>query len=248
MSSLRLVPLAASPRLVLWGSVAVSAALHAGAGLIVYLAGGAGPEPPVLRLREGERALRIRWLPVPLAERAEAAEAEAAEVVAPGPRRAARSRPAPLPAVSRWPAPPPILEALRSPPALPEAALPRAPPREIPLPAASPPPLEPPALPEPPSLAPAGVERGARAVFEPAPVYPRRCRRLGHEGTVVLECLVEADGRVDWVRVLRTSGCGDLDEAAALAVRGARFEPARRGGRAVAGRIELPVVFRLAAR
>ena len=78
-----------------------------------------------------------------------------------------------------------------------------------------------------------------------APRYPDRCRRLGHEGTVVLEVRIEASGEVAEARVFRSAGCPELDEAALDAVRKARFEPARIGGVPVESTVLQPVVFKL---
>ena len=77
------------------------------------------------------------------------------------------------------------------------------------------------------------------------PQYPWIARRRGEQGRVVLEVEVTADGRAKEVRVKRSSGSARLDRAAQAAVRAWRFSPARRGGRAVAGRIDIPIAFRL---
>jgi protein TonB len=67
------------------------------------------------------------------------------------------------------------------------------------------------------------------------PPYPPTSRRLGEEGRVVVNVYVLADGRVGEVQVLKTSGYERLDAAALEHVRSDwRFEPARRGGVAVA--------------
>ncbi len=83
----------------------------------------------------------------------------------------------------------------------------------------------------------------ARAQNRP-PRYPRRARRLGLEGRVVLEVRVDARGEVVRCRVKRSSGHGILDEAAARAVCTWRYEPARDAqGRFVAATIEVPIRF-----
>lgn len=79
----------------------------------------------------------------------------------------------------------------------------------------------------------------------PAPVYPRLARERGEEGTVVLDVEVLPSGRCGTLRVLESSGHALLDEAAARAVRGWRFKPAARWGRAIAVWVEIPVTFRL---
>ena len=82
-------------------------------------------------------------------------------------------------------------------------------------------------------------------VRNPAPVYPRAARECGYEGTVVLEVEVLASGRCGSLRVLASSGYSILDEAAAQAVRGWTFRPARRWRTPVAFTVEIPVRFRL---
>lgn len=77
------------------------------------------------------------------------------------------------------------------------------------------------------------------------PVYPRRAQREGWQGRVLLFVQVAASGQVTAVRVQRSSGHGILDQAALRAVRGWRFDPARRGSSPVAGTLVVPVRFRL---
>ena len=48
----------------------------------------------------------------------------------------------------------------------------------------------------------------------PKPEYPAIARRWGHEGTVVLEIVIAAEGSVSDARVLKSSGYDELDEAA----------------------------------
>lgn len=92
-----------------------------------------------------------------------------------------------------------------------------------------------------------------RARIDPAPVaigrivpeYPRRARRKGHEGAVVVEIGVGADGEVDDIAVVESSGYDELDESAVAAVRTASFAPATEGGEGVRGRLRLTFEFRL---
>lgn len=78
-----------------------------------------------------------------------------------------------------------------------------------------------------------------------APSYPLVARRLGWEGTVVLDVEVRVDGRVASVTVARSSGHGVLDRAATDAVRLWRFEPARHLGTPIACHVPQPVRFQL---
>jgi periplasmic protein TonB len=84
-----------------------------------------------------------------------------------------------------------------------------------------------------------------RGGYQLTPTYPSSARRAGIQGTTLLGIFVGADGRVADVVVKQSAGHPDLDRAATEAVRRWRFEPARRGGEAVAMWIELPVEFHL---
>ena len=81
--------------------------------------------------------------------------------------------------------------------------------------------------------------------YQHRPAYPSSARRLGVQGTTLLNVLVADDGRVANVIVAQSAGHPDLDQAAAEAVRRWRFEPARRGTEKVAMWVQLPVEFRI---
>ena len=79
----------------------------------------------------------------------------------------------------------------------------------------------------------------------PPPEYPHAARRRGYEGTVIMEVLVDREGRVEKLRVLESSGHDMLDRAAMGAVKGWTFEPARRGEEKVDMWVKVPLTFRL---
>lgn len=81
-------------------------------------------------------------------------------------------------------------------------------------------------------------------LHEVKPDYTEEARRRGVEGDVVLEIVVEANGRVGQVRVLQGLGSG-LDERAVAAVRQWRFSPATRRGAAVSVMVEVAMEFKL---
>ncbi|MGI9012768.1 MAG: energy transducer TonB [Phycisphaerales bacterium] len=92
----------------------------------------------------------------------------------------------------------------------------------------------------------AGGSHGPVAVHRPQPRYPESARRVGAEGVVLIEALIDAEGRVADVRVARSSGRASFDRAARTAVSRWRFEPARADGGAVVEQwIELEIEFRL---
>jgi protein TonB len=82
----------------------------------------------------------------------------------------------------------------------------------------------------------------------PPPDYPPSERARGHEGTVLITVNVDARGDVVDVALRQGSPHPGLNRAALRAVRSWKFDPARRDGIAVEGRIDVPVVFRLTDR
>jgi protein TonB len=88
------------------------------------------------------------------------------------------------------------------------------------------------------------VSTPARLASGGAPAYPPEARALGVEASVALDLVVSASGAVETARALRRAGHG-LDEAAIAAVRGYRFVPATRGGRAVRVRMRWVMQFEL---
>jgi protein TonB len=88
------------------------------------------------------------------------------------------------------------------------------------------------------------VEAEPRADNEP-PRYPEEARRRGQEGTVIVLAAVAVDGLVLEVALQSPSPHPELNREALRAVRRWRFEPARRGGVAVAVTTPVSVVFRL---
>jgi protein TonB len=80
----------------------------------------------------------------------------------------------------------------------------------------------------------------------PAPTYPRAALRAGVEGTVLLQVLVDVDGRPLQVEVNRSSGDRRLDVVAREQVlRHWRFHPAMRDGHAVQAIGLVPINFNL---
>lgn len=88
------------------------------------------------------------------------------------------------------------------------------------------------------------VDVPARPVAPIEPAYPPRLRALGVEGEVEVRVAVRADGSVGAAR-WGESTHADFTEAVRAALRGARFEPARRRGEAVGSWVSLRLRFRL---
>ena len=81
--------------------------------------------------------------------------------------------------------------------------------------------------------------------YQVRPRYPESARRAGVQGTTLLKLRVLENGRVGEVLVEQSAGHRDLDNAAAEAVKGWRFEPARIGKEPIAVWVILPVKFEL---
>lgn len=80
----------------------------------------------------------------------------------------------------------------------------------------------------------------------PPPPYPRDALREGLQGTVLLQVLVDTDGRPLDVQIQRSSGHRQLDDAARRHVlRHWTFRPAMRDGRALQAIGLVPIAFNL---
>lgn len=75
--------------------------------------------------------------------------------------------------------------------------------------------------------------------------YPPISERLGEEGRVLLRFVVGANGQVDNIEVLASSGHRRLDEAAKAAVSKLRFVPASKDGVPIESKLRIPVIFKL---
>ena len=136
------------------------------------------------------------------------------------------------------PTPQPVLEAPKPVPApepVPEVLPPPAPPvvvAEAPKPAPPPPPPTPP--------------KAADYLNNPKPPYPALSKRLGEEGIVRLNILVNADGSVAKLEIAKSSGYARLDEVALKTVQSSwKFEPARQAGKPIQAWVIVPIQFTL---
>ena len=128
-------------------------------------------------------------------------------------------------------------------PAPPRKDPPKNPPKEKP--------KEPPPPPSAPS-APAPSQAKVEVVEPPSPKsrikkpeYPKGARERREEGEVILILSVNAEGVVVKVEIVESCGFSELEAAAVAVARKARFKPARQGGKAVPGRVRLPIQFKL---
>jgi TonB family protein len=85
-----------------------------------------------------------------------------------------------------------------------------------------------------------------KLVSTPKPEYPALARRLGVQGTVVLQVLVDEQGNVEDVQVLEPiSQSVGINEAAVQVARGARYKPGTRNGDRVKMWTRLRIPFKL---
>src|SRR3569832_2425821 len=138
---------------------------------------------------------------------------------------AEKPHPTPQPVVEApKPDPEPVLVPEVVPPPVPVVA-------EAPKPAPPPPPIPP---------------RPADYLNNPKPPYPALSKRLGEEGVVRLNILVNPDGSVAQLEIVKSSGYARLDESARKTVQSSwKFEPARQAGKPVAAWVIVPIQFTL---
>lgn len=74
--------------------------------------------------------------------------------------------------------------------------------------------------------------------------YPEIAKRAGIEGRVIVQFIVDEQGRVETPKVVRGIG-GGCDEEAVRVVSQARFKPGRQRGKNVEVKMSLPVTFKL---
>lgn len=80
--------------------------------------------------------------------------------------------------------------------------------------------------------------------FQARPQYPFEMRRSGIEGEVVVDFIIDTDGRVQLAHAIRSSR-QEFEAAAVLAVSRWRFLPGRKEGKSVPTHLQMPVVFTL---
>ena len=79
----------------------------------------------------------------------------------------------------------------------------------------------------------------------PPPEYPRLARKRGYQGTVVLDVLVDQNGKVGDLRLFTSSGHSILDRKAMASVKEWLFEPGLKGDKKLDMWVRVPVRFEL---
>jgi protein TonB len=75
--------------------------------------------------------------------------------------------------------------------------------------------------------------------------YPAQARRMGIEGRVFVQFVVDRDGSVTEVKAVKGIGAGCDEEAERVIKTSPKFKPGKQRGRAVKVRMVLPIIFKL---
>jgi len=79
----------------------------------------------------------------------------------------------------------------------------------------------------------------------PAPEYPTMAEKRGYQGTVILDVLVNKDGKAESIQLAKSSGYEILDRAAINGVKEWLFRPAKRENELVDAWVKIPIKFQL---
>ena len=75
--------------------------------------------------------------------------------------------------------------------------------------------------------------------------YPKQARKLGVEGTVIIEMVVDKDGSLTDFKVLKGIGAGCDEEALRVLKSAPKWKPGKQRGRAVKVKMTVPMRFKL---
>ena len=89
------------------------------------------------------------------------------------------------------------------------------------------------------------VDIPPRPVDRKAPQYPRRARKKGVEGYVILSMLIDENGKVKDVLVVESQPTETFDDAALDVVWSWRFQPGEYKGKSVSVRVTQTLRFEL---
>jgi len=89
------------------------------------------------------------------------------------------------------------------------------------------------------------VEVKPQPISIPTPKYPELARKAGIEGNAVVKALVDIDGSIADVKILKSSGNQMLDQSALIAARNAKFTPAKQRDKYVRVWVSIPIRFTL---
>jgi len=89
------------------------------------------------------------------------------------------------------------------------------------------------------------VDAPPKAIVQKAPVYPEIAKKVGMEGTTFIKALLDLDGSIMRVVILKSSGFPQLDTAAVRCVLDWKFSPALQNKRPVRVWVGAPIRFSL---
>jgi protein TonB len=97
------------------------------------------------------------------------------------------------------------------------------------------------------TISPLQMIREAKPLYRsnPSPKYPRIARIRGYQGNVLLDVLVDKNGKVNDLKIYKSSGYSILDRAAASSVKHWLFEPGMIGENKVNMWVRVPIRFEL---
>jgi protein TonB len=75
--------------------------------------------------------------------------------------------------------------------------------------------------------------------------YPAQARRMGIEGKVFVEFVVDKDGTLTEVKTVKGIGAGCDEEAVRVIQSAPKWKPGKQRGRPVKVRMILPIIFKL---
>lgn len=75
--------------------------------------------------------------------------------------------------------------------------------------------------------------------------YPEQARKMGVEGRVFIEFVVNTDGSISDTRILKGIGAGCDKEAERIVAASEPWIPAKEKGKIVRQRMVMPIVFKL---
>lgn len=75
--------------------------------------------------------------------------------------------------------------------------------------------------------------------------YPKQARRMGVEGRVIIQMVVQKDGTLGDFKVLKGVGSGCDEEALRVLKNSPKWKPGKQRGKAVTVKMTVPIIFRL---
>lgn len=90
----------------------------------------------------------------------------------------------------------------------------------------------------------ADLDRIPEPIFQPPPVFPAQLKNDVSEARVVVEFIVDPDGKVVWAKMIETTHHG-FEDAAILGVSRWQFRAGMKNGKRVSTRMRVPLMFRV---